>query len=98
MGCHSLLQGIFPTQGWNPGLLHSRWILYHLNHWESPTVLEWGGGEDLLCLSCVDIMLPLSASPPGWAGELPCAYMVKLGPQVVVFHMCREHALGSLAR
>ena len=24
MGCHALLQGIFPTQGWNPGLLHCR--------------------------------------------------------------------------
>ena len=22
VGCHFLLQGIFPTQGWNPGLLH----------------------------------------------------------------------------
>ena len=21
VGCHALLQGIFPTQGWNPGLL-----------------------------------------------------------------------------
>ena len=28
---HSLLQGIFLTQGSNPGLLHCRWILYHLN-------------------------------------------------------------------
>ena len=28
VGCHSLLQGIFPTQGSNPGLLHCRWILY----------------------------------------------------------------------
>ena len=28
MGCHSLLQGIFPTQGWNPGQLHCRRILY----------------------------------------------------------------------
>ena len=27
-GSHSLLQGIFPTQGSNPGLLHCRWILY----------------------------------------------------------------------
>ena len=26
----SLLQGIFPIQGSNPGLLHCRWILYHL--------------------------------------------------------------------
>ena len=29
---HSLLQKIFPTQGSNPGLLHCRWILYHLSH------------------------------------------------------------------
>ena len=31
-GCHALLQGIFPTQGPNPGLLHCRQILYHLSH------------------------------------------------------------------
>ena len=30
--CHSLLQGIFLTQGSNPGLLHCRRILYHLSH------------------------------------------------------------------
>ena len=28
VGCHFLLQGIFPTQGSNPGLLHCRQILY----------------------------------------------------------------------
>ena len=28
----SLLQGIFPTQGSSPGLLHCRWILYQLSH------------------------------------------------------------------
>ena len=27
VGCHALLQGIFPTQGLNPGLPHCRWIL-----------------------------------------------------------------------
>ena len=31
-GCHSLLQGIFLTQGSNPGLLHCRQIVYHLTH------------------------------------------------------------------
>ena len=31
-----LLQGIFPTQGSNPGLLHCRQILYCLSHWGSP--------------------------------------------------------------
>ena len=34
--CPALLQGIFPTQGSNPGLLHCRWILYHLSHQRSP--------------------------------------------------------------
>ena len=29
MVCHSLIQGIFPPQGLNPGLLHCRQILYH---------------------------------------------------------------------
>ena len=28
MRCHALLQGIFPIQGLNPGLLPCRWILY----------------------------------------------------------------------
>ena len=32
VSCHSLLQGIFPTQGSNLGLLHSRQILYPLSH------------------------------------------------------------------
>ena len=33
---HFLLQGIFSTQGSNPGLLHCRRILYHLTHQGSP--------------------------------------------------------------
>ena len=57
VGSQSLLQGIFPTQGsnpgllhyrWifptqrlNPGLLHCRWILYQLSHKGSPRILEW---------------------------------------------------------
>ena len=37
MGCHFLLQGIFQgCQGTNPGLLHCRQMLYHLNHQGSP--------------------------------------------------------------
>ena len=41
VGCHALLQGNFPTQGWNPGIQHHRWILYHLCHQGSPWILEW---------------------------------------------------------
>ena len=33
MGCHFLLQGIFPTQGSNPGLPHHGQMLYHLSHY-----------------------------------------------------------------
>ena len=41
VGCHALLQGMFPTQESNPGLLHGRRILYHLSHQGSPRILEW---------------------------------------------------------
>ena len=34
--CHFLLQGIFLTQGLNPGLLHCRQILYQLSYQVSP--------------------------------------------------------------
>ena len=40
-GCHALLQGLFQTQGLNPGLLHWRWILYRLSHQGSSRILEW---------------------------------------------------------
>ena len=50
----SLLQGIFPNQGSNPGLLHCRRILYQLSHQGSPyltgvypnannSIQEWKG-------------------------------------------------------
>ena len=41
VGSLSLLQGIFPTQGLNPGLPHCRWILYLLSHKGRPRILEW---------------------------------------------------------
>ena len=41
VGCHVLLQGIFLTQGLNPGFPHCRWILYRLSHQGSQRILEW---------------------------------------------------------
>ena len=41
VGSLSLLQGIFPTQGLNPGLPHYTWILYQLSHQGIPRILEW---------------------------------------------------------
>ena len=41
VGSLSFLQGIFPTQGLNPGLLHCRWIFHQLSPKGSPRILEW---------------------------------------------------------
>ena len=40
VGCRFLLQGIFPTQGLNPGLPHCRQTLYHVSH-QGSIVVEW---------------------------------------------------------
>ena len=40
VSCQTLLQGIFPTQGSNPGLPHCRRMLYHLSHQGSPRILK----------------------------------------------------------
>ena len=40
MGCHFLLQGIFSTQGSNPGFLRSTQFLYQLSHQGSPEYTE----------------------------------------------------------
>ena len=42
MGFHFLLQGIFPTQGLNPGLPHCRQTLYCLSYQGSPQNLVKG--------------------------------------------------------
>ena len=40
VGCHFLLQGIFPTQALNLGLLYCRQIPYHLSHQGSPSATK----------------------------------------------------------
>ena len=48
VGSLSLLQGIFPTQGLNPGLPHSRQFLYQLSHKWSPLYhLNWSEVKSL---------------------------------------------------
>ena len=42
VGCHALLQGIFPIQESNPGLPHCTQILYSLSHQRSPrSFMAW---------------------------------------------------------
>ena len=68
VGSLSLFQGIFPTQGLNPGLLHYRQILYQLSHKGSPRILEW-----VVIPSSADIPNPgiELGSPPLQADSLP---------------------------
>ena len=60
VGCHALLQRIFPAQGSNPGLQHYRWILYCLNH---AIKKIYGGG--LVAKSCRTLCNPMDCSLPG---------------------------------
>ena len=64
--CHFLLQGIFLTQGLNPGLPHCRQTLYHLSHQRSLCFLRgehiWKGSAAILLKNKVTLhvvfMLP----------------------------------------
>ena len=56
MGGHSLLQGIFLTQGPNLGLPHCRWVLYRLSHTEI-------AAKSLQ--SCPTLCDPMDCSHPG---------------------------------
>ena len=47
MGCHFLLQRIFPTQGWNPRLLHWQVDSLPLSHQGNPQ-------KELLCNKSLD--------------------------------------------
>ena len=55
VGCHALLQGIFPTQGLNPGLPHCRWILHCLSHQGSSCIRreKWDQSIDSKAQGCL---------------------------------------------
>ena len=58
----SLLQGIFPTQELNRGLLHCRHILYQLSYQGSPAAAAAAAKSLQSCLTLCD---PIDGSPPG---------------------------------
>ena len=66
VGCHDLLQGIFPTQGLNPGLPHCRQILYHLSYQGNQSICLLGLISALLqslCICCSFLSGCLSLTP-----------------------------------
>ena len=62
---HALLQGISPTQGSNPGLLHCRQMLYCLSHQGSPhkTIDNIFNGENYTVYSKIEIRQKYLPSP-----------------------------------
>ena len=86
-GCHFLLQGIFPTQGSNLGLLHCRQTLYCLSHQGSLVEIVLLSSFCLLrCFTCQEKGFAAGASgkepvcqsrrPKGyrfypWIGKMP---------------------------
>ena len=58
VGCHFLLQGIFPTQGSNPGLPHCRQTLYRLSHKGSQPSYQ-----EILLVLCSKPVQNLALSP-----------------------------------
>ena len=65
VGSHSHLQGIFPAQGSNPGILLCRQILYHLSHHRSP-----------VCLLCIWVYSHAHTCLYTHAFEYACVHML----------------------
>ena len=63
VGCHFLLQGIFLTQGSNPGLPRCRQTLYHLSHQGSPymSAVQFSS----VTQSYLTLRNPMNCSTPG---------------------------------
>ena len=74
VGCHLLLEGIFPTQGSNPCLLHCRRILYHWATREAQGFMQDGKctvntNSGPMNTSCSVLTLrPPPKTPPGGSG------------------------------
>ena len=74
VGSLSLLQGIFPAQGSNPGLPHCRWILYQLSHKGIPGVgSPQGKNTGVGSLSLLQWIFPTQES--NW-GLLHCRHIL----------------------
>ena len=63
--------GIFPTQGWNPGLPHCRWIIYQVIHKGSPrshfSSVQFSHSVQFssVAQSCPTLCDPMNRSMPG---------------------------------
>ena len=74
VGNLSLLQGIFPTQGSNPGPPHCRWILYQLSHRVNELLdqISEMNKEPIISVSPI-----LSPPPPSLSALFPSPYQLQ---------------------
>ena len=92
VGSLSFLQGIFPTQGSNPGLPHCRQILYQLSYQGSPWLLggglkKWDEGREVLNNLITDWVLGRNLGPERLLGALAldwssCLFSTKTLPNL----------------
>ena len=100
VGCHALLQGIFPTQGLNQHLL---WVL----HWQVGSLSLMSPGKLLLIVqfssvaqSCPTLCDPMNHSTPGLPvhhqlPEFTQTHVHRVGDAIVIIFMSLE--LSSLS-
>ena len=69
VGCYALLQGIFPTQGSNPGLQHCGWILFTV--WATREDKEYWSGQPIPFPGILPDLEIKPRSPALQAGSLP---------------------------
>ena len=84
-GCHARLQEIFPTQGSNQGLLHCRWIFYHLSHQGNPIITIRNYFMPLnATFVCLHLFSSLSYASSSNLSSPPCSFSYH--PDPLYFH------------
>ena len=77
VGCHFLLQGIFPAQGLNPGLSHCRQALYRLSH-QGSGEKEMMSLEVLLCTNQALYMYLIDFAQLFWEEGVTIVHISKM--------------------
>ena len=77
VGCHFLLQEVFPTNGLNLGLPHCKQTLYCLSHQGSYMLSQVSESSLFLWLNCILLCMHCLYGSP-WNGHLDCFYVLAI--------------------
>ena len=98
VGSYSFLQGVFPTQGLNPGLPHCRWSLYQLSYQGNPL---FSGNDQILflqiskftlCWFCVNVTFLFQWKSRQWEEGFLTPYHLTYPPtrlHCLLSHICK---------